>query len=248
MNKNNLLISLLVILLSGCSTYRTNSDVTFRSTVLSGEHPVIPVGKDVPSSMVTYLGWIEAEVSSPSYFSKPPTQEQVDIVLANKGKAMGADAVIHVEYGKKVNAATLGKLTGKGQAVRINAWHLGEPDPSIVMSDNLRPSTNREHELEALINPATPTKNPPIEPQTLALNTAAATVGLTQPNSNSTQSFTAPAKTSKAEIASLQQILKEAEQLKEHAKRNKDKAMYKTANLLVRQLEDHIIEYTDSFE
>ena len=251
MNKNSLIISLLVIFLAGCSTYKTNSDITFSSTLLSGEHPVIPVGKDVPSNMVTYLGWVEAEVTSPHYFSKSPTQEQVDIVLAKKAQAIGADAVIHVEYSNKVNVATLGKLNGKGQAVRINAWHVGEPDPTIVMSDNLIPNKNRAKELEMLINPnakpivaepqnnfliPAPTQAAKVEPQAAITAVSASVASTVQKTS------------SKAEIASLEKMLMQAKALKAYAKENKDKAMYKTATALVRHIEDHMVEFSYNFE
>ncbi|NRB41052.1 MAG: hypothetical protein HRU20_21700 [Pseudomonadales bacterium] len=240
MKSSRLLPCLLILMLSACSTYKTNSDISFRSTELSGLNPVLPVGQKVPADMVTYLGWVEAKVSSPSVFHEPPTQAQVDIVLAEKAKQLGADVVIHVDYKKRVNGLSLGKLTARGQAVRINAWHIGEADPAVVVKENLY-RENRESELELLINPVV-LSTPPTMSNTLIASSA-------QHISLDSNNHPQPTNTDNTnEISSLKAMLREAQLLKDYAKRNKDKAAYKAATKLEHLIEDHLIEYSNSFD
>ncbi len=103
--------------LCACSNYRTNSHLSF-SDRFPYEKPSIPIGKlDVTEDKLTYLGWINAEVTKPVPIAAPPTKEQVNLVLAELGKEKGADAVTFVSYKEGLAGNT---LFGKGQAVKIN--------------------------------------------------------------------------------------------------------------------------------
>lgn len=105
-------------LLSGCTTYSTNSkDITFKTAMAENIRPEIYVGDlDEKADDFTYLGWVEARVSPSNPFADKPTEHMADIVLANKARKMGAHAVTYVTY----KESTVGAMTARGQAVRIN--------------------------------------------------------------------------------------------------------------------------------
>ncbi len=120
MKKQLILIFLSACFISSCSTYKTNSKTTFSSTYLSGQEPVIHVGEITESpDKLTLLGWVEASVSKPSIIAKNPTEEQVDIILAEKGEALGADAIIYVTYKTRIGSLFLNKIEARGQAVKL---------------------------------------------------------------------------------------------------------------------------------
>lgn len=109
-------LCLSVMAFSACSTYKTNSDISFESVNIQ-QKPEIFIGEnDFESFRLDYLGWVEAKVSKPSIVHSKPTKEQADVVLARLGKDMGAQGVFFVTY----NWDMLGNLNAKGQAVRIH--------------------------------------------------------------------------------------------------------------------------------
>lgn len=110
-----------LLMTGGCSTYKTNTKLTFTSTVLNNQKPVIHVGEitETPDQL-TFLGSVVATVRRPSMFDADPTKEQADIVLGFQGKKMDADAVIHVTYKQSL---TGGRIDATGQAVKINGPH-----------------------------------------------------------------------------------------------------------------------------
>lgn len=109
-------------LLAACSTYKSNSELTFETIELNEYKPVIPVGDlDVTADQLTYLGWLEAEVTKPSILHDDPTERQAAIVLGYLAqKEKGADAVIHVSYKLGGNLSPLTRIKARGQAVKIN--------------------------------------------------------------------------------------------------------------------------------
>ena len=234
----NMLIAGLIISCSACSTYKSNSDISFRSIHLSGLEPSMPVVDNAPADQVTYLGWVEAEVRSPSYFHQKPSKEQVNIVLAKKAEALQADAVIHMNYKPGITMSTRAKLTGHGQAVRINAWHIGEPDPAVVMAEH---KTKDLHEKEQLL-----LTTPEIaaraldQPETLPAAPVSTLPILTKPIARTSQH-------SENKNNMLNHMLKNAELLKQRAKNYNDRSMYKAASQLTQQIENYILEYTDGF-
>lgn len=120
MKKQLILLLISACFISACSTYKTNSKTTFKSTLLSGQEPVIHVGEitEKPDKLVL-LGWVEASVSKPSIISKNPTEEQANIILAEKGQALGADAIIYVTYRTRIGSLLLSKIEARGQAVKL---------------------------------------------------------------------------------------------------------------------------------
>ena len=115
---------LLVCLSSGCTTYRTNGKIQFDSIHLSGEKPVIHVGKiqETPDQLIL-LGWVDAKVTQPNWFSAAPSEEMANIILAEKGAALGADAIIYVTYSTSTNTLLNKRLEARGQAVRLKGAH-----------------------------------------------------------------------------------------------------------------------------
>ena len=102
------------MVLSACSTYKTNTEVTFESST-TRQKPEVFVGQELESYKLDYLGWVEAEVRRPTVFHKRATPEQADIVLARLAKNLGAQGVFFVTY----DFDLFGTLHAKGQAVRI---------------------------------------------------------------------------------------------------------------------------------
>ncbi len=111
-----LLLLLPILFLNACSTYKTNSSLRFTDR-FPREKPVIPVGKlDTGNENLTYLGWVNAEVSKPLPMASPPTKQQADLVLAELGSKLDADAVTFVKYKTGLGGNT---LFAKGQAVQF---------------------------------------------------------------------------------------------------------------------------------
>ena len=75
---------------------------------------------DLEDKKCTVIGPIEGVVKKLSLFHKDPTKEQVDIVLIEKSKQMGADAVINVEYEDGVGFSTWGYIKAEGTAVKTH--------------------------------------------------------------------------------------------------------------------------------
>lgn len=117
-----LAIVIVVSLASGCAAYRTNSDVTFDSTVVQKTASKVKI-LETGLADVSYasLGTVEAVVKKLTLFHKDPTKEQVNIVLIKKGEKLGADAVINVIYNSGVGMLTWGYMEGVGEAVKIQS-------------------------------------------------------------------------------------------------------------------------------
>jgi len=120
MTRKHLFTVLIASALASCSTYKTSTKTTFDSIQLNGQQPSIHVGEinETPDK-IAMLGWVDAAVTQPHWFADKPTEEQVNIILAEKGAKLGADAIIYVSYQTKVNPSTLLQLQGRGQAVKL---------------------------------------------------------------------------------------------------------------------------------
>ena len=111
---------ILCSLMTGCANYRTNSDIEFDSTDVGDMKPSIPVGPSkLDKGRYTIIERVIAIVKKLSLFHDRPTKEQADIVLAEKGKEKGADAVINVKYDSGVGFDTWGYIEASGDAVKI---------------------------------------------------------------------------------------------------------------------------------
>lgn len=106
--------------LSGCATYRTDSNITSEPTsaVLSKANVLILEG--VPDKKYKELGPIEVSVKKLTVFHKDPTKEQANEALIEKARIIGADAVIKVTYESGVGFTTWGYIDAKGIGVKFD--------------------------------------------------------------------------------------------------------------------------------
>ena len=111
---------ILVLVITGCATYRTNSDLDFDSTNVGQIDPDFQILEgDLDNTSYTVISPIEAIVKKLTVFHKNPTKEQVDLVLFQKAAEIGANAVIKVKYKSGVGFDTWGFMQANGTAVRI---------------------------------------------------------------------------------------------------------------------------------
>lgn len=107
------LLSIMVAasVLSGCASYRTNSSIS----EIKNDIAVI---EGVPNIKYKELAKIEGTVKKLTLFHKDPTKEQVNVVLIEKARTVGADAVIKVTYKSGISATTYGYITASGVAIK----------------------------------------------------------------------------------------------------------------------------------
>ena len=118
---NVVTMALIISFIPGCATYRTNSDVTFDSTVVKKTESEIQIlEQGLATGSYQSLGMIDGVVKKLTVFHKDPTKEQVNVVLIQKAQALHADAVINVTYKGGIGMTTWGYLKGEGEAVKIN--------------------------------------------------------------------------------------------------------------------------------
>ena len=108
-----LIIGIVISLASGCATY---DSTTVEKTVK--EVKILETGLEEGS--YKYLEMVGAFLQKDDFSDKNPTKEQVNIVLIEKAKKLGADAVINVTYKSGVRMGSWGFMEAKGEAVRIN--------------------------------------------------------------------------------------------------------------------------------
>lgn len=111
--------ALLAVSLMGCASYRTNSNLDFSSTEIEQSSSDIRVLEgDLSDMTYSVIGPIEAQVKKLTLFHKDPTKEQVDLVLVEKAKEVGANAVINVSYSEGAGLTTWGYIKAEGTAVK----------------------------------------------------------------------------------------------------------------------------------
>ena len=111
---------LMVLMMAGCATYRTNSDISFDSTKVDAPKTVviITIGT-IGHRKYKEIGEIEAKVKKSMAYHPDPTEEQANVVLSEKAKRLGADAVINVTYESKKSYTSWGVITARGIAVKF---------------------------------------------------------------------------------------------------------------------------------
>lgn len=99
------------------------SSVTDASAVFkAAELPDPPViAGDVSDRPYTVVGQITAGVRKATVFSKSSSPEKIYRELWERGKKMGADAIVHAAYGEAhISAMSWGQTTATGIAVKFN--------------------------------------------------------------------------------------------------------------------------------
>lgn len=112
---------IIVIGLNGCGAYRTDSGITPPSAETKTVKTSILVTKNsLDDKNCTVIQNIEATVKKLTLFHADPTKEQVDFVLAEKGKKLGANVVKNVKYESGIGMTTWGYIDGEGEAAKCD--------------------------------------------------------------------------------------------------------------------------------
>lgn len=111
---------LVVFIIAGCAPYSTNSNITFESTVIDApKTAIIITSGTIGHIKYEEIGEVEAKVKKSKPYYPNPTEEQANVVLSEKAKMLGADAVINVTYESKQSYTSWGVITAKGIAVKF---------------------------------------------------------------------------------------------------------------------------------
>lgn len=100
----------------------SQSTVTATSAITAAQLPNPPViPGDISDRSYTVLGQITAGVRKATLFSKPASPEKIYRELWERGKKMGADAVVHASFGAShISAMSWGQTSATGIAVKFN--------------------------------------------------------------------------------------------------------------------------------
>lgn len=105
--------------LSGCVTYRTDSNITSEPTSAVASKANVLILEGVPDKKYKELGPVEVSVKKLTVFHKDPTKEQANEALIEKARIVGADAVIKVTYESGIGFTTWGYIDAKGTGVKF---------------------------------------------------------------------------------------------------------------------------------
>lgn len=105
--------------LSGCASYRTDSNITIESTPPVASKTNVLIMDGVPNKKYKELGPVEVSVKKLTIFHKDPTKEQANEALIEKARVIGADAVIKVTYESGIGFTTWGYMDAKGTGVKF---------------------------------------------------------------------------------------------------------------------------------
>ena len=130
---------LVMMFATGCTSYRTNTNLEFNSTeTLEMPSDFLILEGDLINTPYTSVAPIEAVVKKLTVFHKDPTIEQVNLVLFQQAAALGADAVINVEYKSGVGFDTWGYLQANGIAVKTQRNAEAEVKANDVVQANIQ--------------------------------------------------------------------------------------------------------------
>lgn len=119
-NKFSLLAAAVVVTaLSGCATYRTDSNITSEPTSAASSKANVLILEGIPDKKFNELGPVEVSVKKLTVFHKDPTKEQANEALIEKARIIGADAVIKVTYKSGIGFTTWGYIDAKGTGVKF---------------------------------------------------------------------------------------------------------------------------------
>jgi len=92
------------------------------TAIKAAELPTPPViAGDVTDRPYTVVGQITAGVRKATLFSKAASKEKIYRELWERGKKLGADAVIHASYGEShISAMSWGQTNATGVAIKFN--------------------------------------------------------------------------------------------------------------------------------
>lgn len=106
--------------LSGCVTYRTNSNIASKPASAVSSKGNVLVLEGVPDKKYKELGPVEVTVKKLTVFDKDPTKEQANQALIEKARIIGADAVVKVAYKNGIGLTTWGYINAKGTGIKFS--------------------------------------------------------------------------------------------------------------------------------
>lgn len=113
-------VLLAAALASGCASYRASSNITSDAPSALPPHTKVLISEDsLPGRKYQVLGPVEVSVKKLTVFHKDPTKEQANATLAEKARAIGANAVINTTYTSGIGLTTWGYLDASGTGVRL---------------------------------------------------------------------------------------------------------------------------------
>ncbi len=110
---------LLALGFNGCSSHRSQSGITV-PTQSQIKPEIIVTESSMENKNCTTLKTIDASVKKLTLFHADPTKEQVNYILAKKGKTLNANAVRNVKYTSGVGITTWGYIDATGDASKCN--------------------------------------------------------------------------------------------------------------------------------
>jgi len=135
-----------VATLSGCASYRTDSNITSIPASALSSNTNIVILEGVPDRKYKELGPVEVSIKKLTAFHKDPTREQANEALVEKARMIGADAVIKVTYDHGVGFTTWGYIDAKGAGVKWDE-NVGLPRTPAQTSES---TPQKLRELQAL--------------------------------------------------------------------------------------------------
>lgn len=109
-----------VAMISGCASYRTDSNISSESApVLSASTKVLIAEDSLPNRKYKQIGPIEVSVKKLTIFHADPTKEQANEALRERARIIGADAVINVTYKSGIGLMTWGYIDANGTGVKL---------------------------------------------------------------------------------------------------------------------------------
>lgn len=111
--------ALAATVLSGCATYRTDSNIASGPTSAVSSKADVLITEGVPDKKYKVIGPIEVSVKKLTIFHDDPTKEQANKALVEKARVIGADAVIKVTYESGIGFTTWGYIDAKGTGVKL---------------------------------------------------------------------------------------------------------------------------------
>lgn len=117
--KSLLLATTVAASLTGCATYRTDSNIAAAPAGATISSAKVLILGGVPDKKYKEMGPIEVSVKKLTVFHADPTKEQANEALIEKARLIGADAVIKVTYQSGVGFTTWGYIDAKGTGVKM---------------------------------------------------------------------------------------------------------------------------------
>ena len=118
--KNCFSVALVLVGLSGCAAYRTDSSVESTVAAPTAASTRVVISENaLPGRKFKEMGPVEVSVKKLTIFHKDPTKEQANEALMESARALGADGVINVKYESGIGFTTWGYMDAKGTAIKF---------------------------------------------------------------------------------------------------------------------------------